>query len=172
MSGGSITPVPRPMPYARDMGQGHERWDTTWDKSGTSPTANARAPQFSAATAMASWDSAWDKSGTSGLSSCPKVLVPSVPLGQPARVPWSVQDWRAYYEERAGIRQHDAGLSRAAAERAAWLDTVALWLERHPVGPVAELVWDSALLRLARIAEAVAALAVLGIREPSHTSRP
>jgi hypothetical protein len=178
--------VPRPSPW--DSGTVAARWDTNC------PTAVPPAPMSSN-----SWRSSkplqperWDKNCPGAVpphqGDCPKLPLPSVPLGQPAKTPWSVQDWRAFYEERAGIRQHDGGQpvlvhsdfyaenlgirqhdssrAEALAARGAWLDTVALWLERHPVCPVAKLFWDSELLRLARIAESVEALAALGIREP------
>lgn len=41
-------------------------------------------------------------------------------------------DWRAYFEERAGIREHNGGSSWADAEAAALADCVARWRALHP----------------------------------------
>ena len=37
---------------------------------------------------------------------------------------WTAEDWAAYYDERAGIREFDAGLGRALAEAMAFKETV------------------------------------------------
>jgi hypothetical protein len=164
--------VPRPKPYARDMGQRYLNWARRWDAIGTSNVAKACEPQETAATATLVRDSVWDTAETADMGECPKKPVPLYPVGQPARAPWTVPEWLGFHEERRAIRQFDGGQPEALAARGAWLDTVALWLERHPVCPVAKLVWDSELLRLARIAESVEALAALGIREPPPPPRP
>lgn len=43
----------------------------------------------------------------------------------------NVSWWRAYYDERAGIREHDGGLSRPEAEAGALADCVARWRALH-----------------------------------------
>jgi hypothetical protein len=100
-------------------------------------------------------------------SDCPKLPLPSVPLGQPARAPWTVPEWLGFHEERRAIRQFDGGQPEALAARGAWLDCIGRWLETHELCPVAEYVWEPELLPLARLAEAVAALERLGIAEPT-----
>jgi hypothetical protein len=45
---------------------------------------------------------------------------------------WGPEDWRAYFDERAGIREHDGKLARDEAERLAFEDTISQWLCRHP----------------------------------------
>lgn len=37
---------------------------------------------------------------------------------------WSAEDWHVYFEERAGIIEHDGGLSHAQSERRAFGDCV------------------------------------------------
>jgi hypothetical protein len=46
---------------------------------------------------------------------------------------WSGEDWRAFFDERAGIAQFDGGLLRASAEARAFACCVAEWLNRNPV---------------------------------------
>lgn len=46
---------------------------------------------------------------------------------------WTAEDWEAFFDERAGIREHDGGLSREQAEALAFDDSVVEWLLRHPV---------------------------------------
>ena len=45
---------------------------------------------------------------------------------------WGPEDWRAYFDERAGIREHDGKLPREEAECLAFEDTISQWLCRHP----------------------------------------
>ena len=45
---------------------------------------------------------------------------------------WTPEDWRAYFEERAGIRQFEGGFERSEAERLAFGDCVTEWLTRNP----------------------------------------
>ena len=45
---------------------------------------------------------------------------------------WDVDDWRAYFDERAGIVEFDGGPSRADTEARAMACCVAKWLNRHP----------------------------------------
>ena len=145
--------------------------DSPRDTHETLRTGKPREPQETAATGPSARDTERDTLETANTGECLTLPVPLYAVGQPARVPWKVPEWFVFHEERWAIRQFDGGQPEALAARGAWFDTVALWLKRHPVCPVAELVWDSELLRLARIAEAVAALAALGIREPPPPPR-
>jgi len=118
----------------------------------------------------------WDKNCPGAVpppeGNCPKLPPLSVPLGQPSSTPWAVAEWHGFFVERAAIREHNGGLSRAEAERRAWLDCLARWLATHPPSEVALRVWPGDSLRLALLAEAIAALERLGIAEPPRTSRP
>ncbi len=42
------------------------------------------------------------------------------------------EDWQAYFHERAGIAEHDGGLSRIDAERQAYECCIMEWLWRNP----------------------------------------
>jgi hypothetical protein len=46
---------------------------------------------------------------------------------------WSGEDWRAFFDERAGIAEFDGGLPRQQAEARAFMCCVADWLNRNPV---------------------------------------
>ena len=46
---------------------------------------------------------------------------------------WSGEDWRALFDERAGIAEFDGGLPRMSAETRAYAYCVAEWLNRIPV---------------------------------------
>ena len=46
---------------------------------------------------------------------------------------WPVDDWRALYDERAGIAEFDGGLPRPEAEARAFACCIAEWLNRNPV---------------------------------------
>ncbi len=52
-------------------------------------------------------------------------------LLRPADVGWLAEDWRAFFDERAGIAEHDGGLTRAEAEKQAFEATVVEWVARH-----------------------------------------
>jgi hypothetical protein len=52
----------------------------------------------------------------------------------PDRSGWTPEDWRAYFEERAGVRQFEGGAERAEAEHLAFQDCVTEWLTRNPEG--------------------------------------
>ena len=54
----------------------------------------------------------------------------------PAR--WTAEDWRAYFAERAAVRELDGGQSRAEAERGAFEDTVDQWLACYPAEPTSD----------------------------------
>ncbi len=45
---------------------------------------------------------------------------------------YGAEDWQAYFDERAGIAEHDGGLARADAERQAFECCVMEWLWQHP----------------------------------------
>ena len=105
---------------------------------------------------------------------------------------WATEDWQVYFDERASIAEFDGGLRRAAAEARAFNCCIAEWLYRNAVisPPVpcpicgdadrpndpllaiglagAGRVWlhvaCSTAWCTARKAEAVAALAAMGIR--------
>ena len=46
---------------------------------------------------------------------------------------WSGEDWRTFFDERAGIAEFDGGLPREQAEARAFACCVAEWLNRNPV---------------------------------------
>ena len=45
---------------------------------------------------------------------------------------WSIEEWRAYYDERAGIAEFDGGLPRGEAEVLAHACCVSEWLNCNP----------------------------------------
>jgi hypothetical protein len=47
--------------------------------------------------------------------------------------PWSPEDWRAFFDERAGIAEFDDGLLRSEAEVHAFAGSVNEWMNRNPV---------------------------------------
>ena len=51
---------------------------------------------------------------------------------QNRKAAWTPEDWRALFEERAVIAEHDAGVSRTEAETRAYESCVIEWLWRHP----------------------------------------
>jgi hypothetical protein len=56
-----------------------------------------------------------------------------VSLLRPGKDGWSGEDWREFFEERAGIAQFDGGLPRDQAEARAFSCCVGEWLHRSPV---------------------------------------
>ena len=46
---------------------------------------------------------------------------------------WTEEDWRTHFHERAGIAEYDGGLGRRQAEELAFEQCVAEWLMRHSV---------------------------------------
>jgi hypothetical protein len=56
-----------------------------------------------------------------------------VELLRPTDGSWSAEDWRVFFEERAGIAEFDGGLARGQAEVCAFECCVAEWLRRNPV---------------------------------------
>ncbi len=45
---------------------------------------------------------------------------------------WSADDWRVFFDERAGIAEHDAGLLRSQAETQAFECCLAEWTNHNP----------------------------------------
>ncbi len=45
---------------------------------------------------------------------------------------WDAEDWRAFFDERAGIAEHDGRLSRIDAEQQAYECCISEWLWRNP----------------------------------------
>jgi hypothetical protein len=45
---------------------------------------------------------------------------------------WSAEDWRLFFEERAGIAEFDGGLPRTEADARALACCIAEWLNRNP----------------------------------------
>jgi hypothetical protein len=56
-----------------------------------------------------------------------------VALLRPGQDGWSAEDWRAFFDERAGIVEFNGGLSRAEAEASAFAHCLAEWLNRNPM---------------------------------------
>jgi hypothetical protein len=44
---------------------------------------------------------------------------------------WTVEDWKAFYDERAGIAEFDGGQSREQAQAMAFESCVVEWMNRH-----------------------------------------
>jgi hypothetical protein len=55
-----------------------------------------------------------------------------VMLLRPGVNSWSVEDWLAFFDEKAGIAEFDGGLSREKAEAHAYRASVIEWLDRNP----------------------------------------
>jgi hypothetical protein len=62
-------------------------------------------------------------------------------LNQPSRESapqeWSAEDWRAFFDERAGTAEFDGGLPRALAEARAFRCCIVEWLNRQPLSSAA-----------------------------------
>jgi hypothetical protein len=56
-------------------------------------------------------------------------------LLRPGGCGWSAEDWLAFFEERAAMREHGGGLTRLEAARLALDDAVTQWLCLYPVPP-------------------------------------
>lgn len=117
-----------------------------------------------------------------------------VVLLRPAEDGRSAEDWQVYFDERAGMAEFDGGLARDQAETRAFACCVAEWLNRNPVRSLpgrclscsnAEYAHDPLLpfgteisghawlhsrcwpaWHSARKADAIAALAAMGIHKP------
>ena len=127
---------------------------------------------------------------------CQRALsVAGAALLRTGRDSWSGEDWRAFFDERAGIAEFDGGLPRLEAEARAYACCVTEWLNRNPLRSSpdrclrcgeAEHAHDSLLpfgtertdhawlhsrcwsaWSAARQAEAVAALEAMGIATPA-----
>ena len=107
---------------------------------------------------------------------------------------WKADDWRVFFDERAGIAEFDGGLPRAEAETRSFSCCVAEWLNRNPASSLpgrclgcggrdhtddplrpygrehSGHAWLHSRCWMAwsvtREAEAVAALAAMGIHKP------
>lgn len=55
-----------------------------------------------------------------------------VTLLRPRNDGWTEEDWRAFFDERAGIAEFDGGLPRARAEVLAYDACVVEWLRQFP----------------------------------------
>jgi hypothetical protein len=121
----------------------------------------------------------------------------STALLRPTRS-WDSEDWLAFYGEKAGIGEHDHGMTRRDAEAHAVEHCISEWLYQHPMSSDADdgclvcnepdragddlllvglgggEVWlhrgCSTTWRTARIAAAVTALVALGIAGPEGSS--
>ncbi len=51
---------------------------------------------------------------------------------QDRKAAWTPEDWRALFDERAGVAEHGGGLARVKAERQAFECCVVEWLNRNP----------------------------------------
>jgi hypothetical protein len=154
-----------PRPSTRDTGHLSSRWDTSRPTAGTNSAHGFNTWQKSEKISSDEWDSICPTAAPDEENNCPTLPLPSVALGQPALVPWTVSDWLAFYDERLAIAHFEGGLSLQDASRLAWLTCIQCWLERHPPPNVAPLVWPAETLRLARISEAIHALTNLGISD-------
>jgi hypothetical protein len=56
-----------------------------------------------------------------------------VPQSVPSGTSWDASDWRVYFNEWAGIAEHDQGVPRPVAETLAYAATVGEWCRRHPI---------------------------------------
>jgi hypothetical protein len=56
-----------------------------------------------------------------------------VALLRPGQDGWTAEDWRAFFDERAGIAEFDGGLPCAQAEARAINCCVVQWLNRNPI---------------------------------------
>jgi hypothetical protein len=83
-------------------------------------------------------------------------------LRQPIQT-WDAADWRAFFDERAGIAEFDGGLTRADAEMRAYDCCVAEWLFRTPVYSTPE--WCLKCGGAPRIDDPLLAVGVIGAGE-------
>jgi hypothetical protein len=80
-------------------------------------------------------------------------------LRQPIQA-WDPVDWRGFFDERAGIAEHDGGLPRAEAEARAFDCCVAEWLLRNPIDSSPDRCLECG--KSARIDEPLLAIGVVG----------
>lgn len=116
---------------------------------------------------------------------------------RPGSTTWTKDDWLAYYEERAYVAEHGGSFSRPTAEQIAFESCIVAWLNRNPVRSSvgrclgcgeSEQALDKLLpfgtepkglawlhsrcwpaWHAGRKAEAISALAAMGINEPSSS---
>ncbi len=62
-----------------------------------------------------------------------ELLAALLPLDQSGE--WSPADWRAYFDERTAIREHEGRLSSTEAAHLAFEDTITHWLCLNPPPP-------------------------------------
>ena len=63
-------------------------------------------------------------------------------LLRPGQAGWTAEDWRAYFDERAGFLEHDGGLLRVEAEVQAFEQCIVEWLNANPsFSPVGRCTW-------------------------------
>src|SRR5262245_27981205 len=83
-------------------------------------------------------------------------------LRQPVQA-WDPVDWRAFFDERAGIAEYDGGLPRAEAEARAFDCCIAEWLLRNPIDSSADTCLGCG--KSATIDEPLVAIGVVGSGE-------
>ncbi len=71
-------------------------------------------------------------SHTVGAGTVGQAVASPVSLDSERAADWDADDWQAHFDERAGIAEHDGGLSRGDAERRAFECCVMEWLWQHP----------------------------------------
>ena len=122
-----------PLSHTLDRGTvGQQRKTTSGKPGGSLKTLAARVLQL-------------DGLGTrSSISPVPSGVPPSHSLGSgtvgqaECEVPdWNAEDWLAFFDERAAIGEHDAGLQWADAEGRAYECCIIEWLIQHPPPPTA-----------------------------------
>jgi hypothetical protein len=65
-----------------------------------------------------------------------------IALLRPTNSGWSVEDWQAFFVERAAIFEFDGALSRADADSSAYESCVTEWLNRNPApSPPGHCTW-------------------------------
>ena len=131
--GRPVETVPRPT---------HRAWDsgTVDEKAGQGAGQQAghhRAPTLKELAAQvlargATRDSARDAPRDRTRNDCPTASDLGRAAGHSPPFAAAAQ-WREYFEERAAIREHDGGLSRADAESGALLDCAARWRALNPL---------------------------------------
>ena len=65
------------------------------------------------------------------VASIASVAVASRSRAEANCLPWKAADWRAFYDERAGILEYDGGVTRPEAEARAYEATIVEWMNHH-----------------------------------------
>jgi hypothetical protein len=92
----------------------------------------------SLADSAVSADSVQKRPNGTNCTNCTNCKEPDLAVRQPipkSKSPpeaFNVEDWHAYYDERAAIAERDGGLDRTEAEHQAFNCTVVHWLNTHP----------------------------------------